>query len=130
MHLLLSNCWSTAGGQGLSSTLKKLDKRLQVADTAALLDFAIQQAPASNATLAIAAWWPRLKHDSVTRDLMIDLLADPALGASAALALAQSPDIQTIKALQDTAKGSSVAARRAQMALDLNRAGLIAEVQP
>jgi len=117
-------------GPGLSSTLKKLDERLQVADTAALLDFAIQQAPASNATLAIAAWWPRLKHDSVTRDLMIDLLADPALGASAALALAQSPDIQTIKALQDTAKGSSVAARRAQMALDLNRAGVIAEVQP
>ena len=117
-------------GQGLSSTLEKLDKRLQVTDTAALLDFAIQQAPASNATLAIAAWWPRLKHDSVTRALMIDLLADPTLGASAALALAQSPDIQTIKALQDTAKGNSVAAQRAQMALDLNRAGLIAEVLP
>jgi hypothetical protein len=117
-------------GQGLSSTLKKLDKRLQIADTAALLDFAIQQAPASNATLAIAAWWPRLKHDSVTRDLMIDLLTDPTLGASASLALAQSPDIQTIKALQDIAKGDSVAAQRAQMALDLNRAGLIAEVHP
>ena len=58
------------------------------------------------------------------------LLADPELGASAALALAQSPDIQTIKALQDAAKGDSAAARYAQMALDLNRAGLIAEVQP
>jgi hypothetical protein len=117
-------------GHGLSATLIKLDKRLQSADTAALLAFAIQQAPASNATLAIAAWWPRLRHDPFTRDLMIDLLADPALGASAALALAQNPDIQTIKALQNSAIGDSVAARRAQMALDLNRAGLAAEVQP
>ena len=117
-------------GEGLSSTLMKLEKRLQTADTNALLLFAIQQAPASNAALAIAAWWPRLRHDPLTRDLMVDLLADPALGASAALALAQNPDIQTIKALQDTAKGDTAAARRAQMALDLNRAGLIAEGQP
>ena len=117
-------------GEGLSPALKKLEKRLQSADLAALLDFAIHQAPAGNATLAIAAWWPRIRHDPFTRDLMVDLLADPTLGASAALALAQSPDIQTIKALQDTAKGDSAAARRAQMALDLNRAGLVAEVLP
>jgi hypothetical protein len=117
-------------GGGLSSALTNLEKRLQPADTAALLAFAIQKAPASNATLAIAAWWPRIRHDPFTRDLMVDLLADPGLGASAALALAQSPDIQTIKALQDVAKGDSAAARRAQMALDLNRAGLVAEVLP
>ena len=117
-------------GEGLSSALKKLEKRVQSADLAALLNFAIHQAPASNTTLAIAAWWPRLKHDPLTRDLMVDLLADPELGASAALALAQSPDIQTIKVLQDTASGDSAAARRAQMALDLNRAGLVAEVLP
>ncbi len=117
-------------GEGLSLTLKNLEKRLQPADTTALLAFAIQKAPASNATLAIAAWWPRIRHDPFTRDLMVDLLADPELGASAALALAQSPDIQTIKALQDAAKGDSAAARRAQMALDLNRAGLLTEVLP
>ena len=117
-------------GERLSSTLMNLDKRLQPASTAALLDFAIRRAPASNAALAIAAWWPRLRHDPVTRDLMVDSLADPALGASAALALAQNPDVQTIKVLQDTANGDSAAARRAQMALDLSRAGLIAEVQP
>jgi hypothetical protein len=117
-------------GEGLSSALRELEKRLQSADLATLLDFAIHQAPPGNTTLAIAAWWPRLKHDPLTRDLMVDLLADPGLGASAALALAQSPDIQTIKALQDAAKGDSAAARRAQMALDLNRAGLVAEVLP
>jgi hypothetical protein len=61
---------------------------------------------------------------------MMDQLADPALGASAALALAQNPDIQTIRALQDTAGGDSDAARRAQMALDFNRARLTGELQP
>ena len=117
-------------GQGLSSALMKIEKQLQMAATATLLAFAIQQAPASNATLAIAAWWPRLRHDPVTRELMVDLLADPELGASAALALAQSPDIQTIKVLQDTSRGDSIAARRAQMALDLNRSQLIGELRP
>jgi len=43
--------------------------------------------------------------------------------------LAQSPDIQTIKVLQDIAGGNSIAARRAQMALTMNRDRLIGEVQ-
>ncbi len=62
-----------------------------------MLIYAIHQAPADNAALAIAAWWPRLRHEAAIRDLLVDKLADPALGAAAALALAQSPDIQTIK---------------------------------
>ena len=117
-------------GAGISSTLKQLDKRLPASETAALLEFAIHEAPATNASLAIAAWWPRLRHDANVRDLLVDKLADPGLGAAAALALAQSPDIQTIKILQDTADGDSVAARRAQLALDMNRDRLIGEVQP
>jgi len=117
-------------GAGLSSALMKIDQQLPLTDTANLLVFAIQQAPVSNATLAMAAWWPRLRHDAATRELMVDLLDDPELGASAALALAKNPDIQTIKILQDTSDGDSTAARRAQMALDLNRAGLTGELQP
>ena len=117
-------------GAGISSTLKQLDKRLPASETAALLEFAILEAPAGNASLAIAAWWPGLRHDADVRDLLVDKLADPDLGAAAALALAQSPDFQTIKILQDTAGGDSVAARRAQMALDMNRDRLIGEVQP
>ena len=116
-------------GPGLSSTLATLDKKLELSDTAALLTFAITEAPAGNATLAIAAWWPRLKHEADMRELMLATLADPNLGASAALALAQGPDIQTIKALQDTAAGESIAAIRAQMALDINRAQLVWEAQ-
>jgi len=117
-------------GEGLSSALAQIDTRLRRSETAALLVFAIQQAPAVNATLAIAAWWPRLEHDPPSRDLLVDTLADPALGASAALALAQNPDIQTIKILQDTAKGDSELARRAQMALDFNRARLLGSTHP
>jgi len=117
-------------GAGLSAALTQLDKQLQTTETAELLVFAIQQAPSSNAALAIAAWWPRLKHNAATRDLLIDALADPELGASAALALAQEPDIQTIRDLQNIALGDSATARRAQMALDINRARLIGGGQP
>lgn len=117
-------------GAGLAAALRQLDESLPASETAALLIYAIQNAPASNASLAIATWWPRLRHEADIRDLLVDKLADPALGASAALALAQSPDMQTIKALQDIASGNSTAARRAQMALDINRDLLAGEVRP
>ncbi|MBT8072882.1 MAG: hypothetical protein HKP21_04145 [Xanthomonadales bacterium] len=115
-------------GSGLSSAFAGVESRLSATDLSELLSFAVEQTPAENAALAMAAWWPRLKHNAVSRDLLLATLADPNLGASAALALAREPDIQTIKALQDTAAGDSDAARRAQMALDLNRARLAGEV--
>ncbi len=118
-----------ARGAGLSQALRQLDERLPSTETATFLTYAIQQAPAENASLAIAAWWPRLRHEAEMRDLLVDKLDDPALGGAAALALAQNPDIQTIKLLQDTADRDSIAARRAQMALNMNRDGLIGEVR-
>ena len=117
-------------GAGLASALRQLDEQLPPSETAALLTYAIQNASTHNASLAIAAWWPRLRHEAAIRDLLVDKLADPKLGGAAALALAQSPDIQTIKILQDTAGDDSIAARRAQMALDINRKRLVGEVQP
>ena len=119
-----------ARGAGLPAALNELEKELAPSDTASLLAFAIQRAPTTNAALAISAWWPRLSHDATTRELMLSLLASPELGASAAMALARSPDIQTIKALKDLASGNSPASHRAQMALDLNRQQLIGEVLP
>lgn len=118
-----------ARGAGLSAALRQLDERLPTSETTAYLTYAIRRAPAENASLAIAAWWPRLRHEAEMRDLLVDKLDDPALGSAAALALAQSPDIQTIKLLQDTADGDSIAARRAQMALNMNRDRLIGEVR-
>lgn len=121
---------ASGSGAGLSSALRQLAQRLQASDRASLLVYAVNEAPAVNASLAIAAWWPGLRHDAVIRDQLVGKLDDPALGAAAALALAQSPDIQTIKMLQETASGKSTAARRAQMALDINRDRLIGEIQP
>lgn len=109
-------------GAGLSQALEQINTQLEASDAATLLTTAIHEAPASNAALAIAAWWPRLKHVATIRDLLIDQLADPQLGAAAALALSIQPDIQTIKLLQEAAGEDSNAARRAQMALEINRA--------
>jgi hypothetical protein len=116
-------------GAGLSSTLEQLGQQLPISETADLLVYAVQQAPVANAALAISAWWPRLDNESASRDLLVGLLDDPALGASAALALAKSPNIQTIKILQDTASGDTSAALRAQMALDFSRDRLVGKIQ-
>lgn len=118
------------GGAGLSAALRQLDQRLQPAEKQALLTFAVDQAPAVNASLTIAAWWPGLRHVAAVRDLMIAKLADPELGSTVALALASEPDVQTIRALQQTAQGDSLAARRAQMALDINRDQLTGGTRP
>ncbi len=116
-------------GAGIAPALASLAAEAGPRETATLLKFAIAQAPAGNAALAIAAWWPALSRDAATRQLLLSKLADPVLGSSAALALAQSPDIQTIRELQLIAAGDSIAARRAQLALKINRDDLTGEVR-
>lgn len=117
-------------GAGFAATLNVLGRQLPATDIAALLAFAIERAPSDNASLAIGAWWPLLKHDPAIRDRVLDLLADPGLGSSAALALAKDPDILTIRSLQEIAAGEGDAARRARMALEFNRAGLAGGARP
>lgn len=117
-------------GAGLVPAFTGFGRRLQDDELADLLGFAIHKAPASNASLAIAAWWPRLRHEAATRDLLIGLLDDAELGSSAVLALSQAPDVQTIKLLQDAAGSGSGAAARAQQALDLSRTHPRAGLQP
>jgi hypothetical protein len=117
-------------GMGISPALVSIGQQLSSSEIGRLLIFAIRQAPAINASMAMAAWSPLVQHQVDVRDLLVETLADPGLGSSAALALAHQPDIQTIKILQETAAGDSAAAQRAQMALDLNRDRLIGERQP
>ncbi len=123
-QLLLSG-----SGAALAQSLRALGEQMPAATLADLLNMAINTAPPSNAALAIAEWWPQLQQDAQIRDLLLGTLNSPELGSAAALALANSPDLQTIRVLQQTASGDSVAARRAQSALDINRANLIGEVQ-
>jgi len=116
-------------GAGLAPALESLASPESLAASAAMLQFAIDQAPTNNAALAIASWWPALRNDAVTRQLLLDKLGDPALGSSVALALARDPDIQTIRELQLIAAGDSATAQRAQLALNINRNGLIGEAR-
>jgi len=108
-------------GAGLAPALESLALQATSLATAGMLEFAVKQAPTGNAALAIAAWWPALRHDAASRQLLLDKLADPALGSAVALALAQNPDILTIRELQRIAAGDSIGARRAQLALNINR---------
>lgn len=118
---------SEAQGAGISSALVDIAGNLPVAEIADLLKFAVEQTPVANASMAIANWSPFVRYQTGVRDLLIDLLENPDLGSSAALALAHYSDIQTIWILKDAAYGDGVAARHAQMALDLNRDRLVEE---
>jgi hypothetical protein len=116
-------------GSGLSTTFESIASMADPLVTVDLLAFAIEQAPAGNAALAIAAWWPVVRHNAAARQLLLDKLDDPTLGSAIALALARQPDTQTIRELQLVASGDSLAARRAQLALNMSRDGLLVEVQ-
>lgn len=120
----------SGSGASLAQAFRQFEALLGTNELVSLLEFAVFETPPGNASLAMAAWWPRLNHNPAARALMIDLLDSPELGSSAVLALSKEPDIQTIKLLQDTAAGTSSAAHRAQQALDLNRDRLTGEVRP
>ncbi|MGD9022049.1 MAG: hypothetical protein PVF46_09645 [Lysobacterales bacterium] len=111
-------------GAGLATALARFTHDLGTDELAGLYEFAVFEAPTPNASLAIATWWPRLRHDANTREIMLGLLGDAELGSTAALALSRQPDVAIIKALSDTAAGDTQAARQARRALELNRAQL------
>jgi len=108
-------------GAGLAAALGRVTARLPAAQLSALLRLAVERAPAVNAALAIAQWWPTLRHEQAARRLLLDHLQDSELGEAAALALARAPDVATIRALQALAAGDSLTASRARLALDVSR---------
>ncbi|MGD9020407.1 MAG: hypothetical protein PVF46_01300 [Lysobacterales bacterium] len=114
-------------GAGMAAALERFARELGTDELAGLFEFTMLEAPVLNASLAIAAWWPRLRHDDGAREVMLGLLGDADLGSSAALALSRQPDVPTIKALVDAAGGDTQTARQARRALDLNHARLHAE---
>ena len=123
MHQLLLH----ARGAEIAPALNNLARVTNKMEQAALLDFAIKQSPAENAALAIASWGAALTARPETHQLLLDTLADPELGSSAALALANKANIQTIRELQLLSQGDGLAARRARLALEINRESIIQE---
>lgn len=116
-----------AKGAELAPALAQLSTSASQQELTALLEFAITQTATETAALAIASWGPILNSRAESRQLLLDTLADPELGSSAALSLANKPNIQTIRELQLLSEGLGLAARRAQLALQINRESVIQE---
>ena len=113
-----------AEGQGpeLAYILEAAGEVLPAEDAFHLLSFALDEAPASNAALAIARIFPRVVEYPGAIELMLNQLANAEFGSAAALALAQADSAQSRVRLRDVAaNGEGLAARRAQAALGMTR---------
>lgn len=111
-------------GSELASILEAAGLTLGAEETLTLLQFAVHEAPAHNAALAIAQLFPPLAANPVAIDLLLDLLRSPDLGATAALALASAGGPDVLAEMRTIAQGGdSLAAARARTALGLRTGG-------
>jgi hypothetical protein len=107
-------------GPELASILRDSLAGLSLPDQALLLLFCLTSAPAENAALAIAVLAPGLQDNEGVTASLLDLLEDPALGASAALALAHYSDPGVRQDLKEIAAGEGPQSGRAQLALEIS----------
>lgn len=108
------------GGHGdHAMALRAAAERLADSDRSLLLLGAITEAPADRAALAIGVLAAGLADRPEVTASLFDLLGDPALGASAALALARSGDESVRLGLERVAKQPTTAGKRAALALKL-----------
>ena len=103
----------------LASVLGTAAETLTPAAALALLQSAIAEAPPANAALAIARLYPALANNALANELLLGLLGNTELGASAAMALAAGgPEVRA--ELQHIAQaGTGPASARARTALAL-----------
>jgi hypothetical protein len=119
---LLGDALVKGDGPELAAALRSAAAALDESERAGLLRRLVAEAPAGTAALAIAEWAPGLLHDPAIAGLLFDLLGDPALGATAALALAGSTQPAVRERLAErAAHGDDVPARRAAAALAVTR---------
>ncbi len=91
-----------------------------------LFESSLGHARRDSASLAIATLYPALAGHPTADEALLARLGDPALGAGAALALAQSPSLATRQALEALAVTTDrPASRRARLALQLLDEGLL-----
>jgi hypothetical protein len=109
-----------AAGPGLADALGMADTLFMESERLTLLEQAVRRAPAPNAALSIAQLAPGLLHQPAALELIIALLGDRELGASAALALSHSTDPNLHERLYEVAgKDQGLASERAALALSL-----------
>jgi hypothetical protein len=115
---LLGDTLVLGKGPELATALRLAADTLDETERAGLLRRLVAEAPASNAALAIAELAPGLLHEPAVAGLLFDRLGDPALGASAALALAGSRQPAVRERLAELAQRDDDApSRRAAAAL-------------
>lgn len=107
------------GGSELASILEAAALTLPAADSAALLRYAIDTAPPTAASLAIAQLYPELNINADATDLLFATLNHPELGGSAALALARGSTETRARLRQLAVESDGVVASRAHTALEL-----------
>lgn len=111
-------------GQGpyVAPLMRESAGLLPAADTAQLMAATIEGGGPVNAALAIAELAPAANGVRGVPEILMDQLADPELGAPAAMALAQDASPATLRALGELAEsGNPLTASRARMALDITR---------
>lgn len=107
------------GDADAARLLRTAGKTFSASDNALLLRKLMRKASDSTASLAIAQLYPVSSEQS--RQLLINHLANPALGATAALALASDPDPALQAELKALGKSkNSLVAHRARNAMEAN----------
>ncbi|HLF30889.1 MAG TPA: hypothetical protein VI566_07660 [Xanthomonadales bacterium] len=119
----LQQILQTARGPGLAPILRNSVEILPALERAVLLLNAAETAPAENTALAIALLAPGLQQNQQVTESLFDLLADPALGASAGLALSHYTSATVRQRLLELAAGGDLAAKRARLALAAQPSG-------
>ena len=121
----------TGSGPSVSHILRQSTKVLTERQIARLLNTAVQEGSPQTASIAIAELAPALAGLPNHEEALMDLLGDPQLGSSAALALAKSPSTSTLSKLgrMAAADDGSLLASRARLALEVNRTEFAGELR-
>lgn len=113
---------AAGGGPGLAPALRSAARSFDEIERADLLVHAIREAPAVNASLAIAELAPGLLHQPGVTELLFVRIGDQALGPAAALALAKSKSPSVQERLEELAgSGTGLQALRAAIAVETAR---------
>lgn len=116
--LALQEVVKHGSGADLARILEAAGHTLPAEDTLALLQYAVSEAPAVNASLAIAQLYPPLSSNRDTGELLLSKLGDADLGSAAALALATAGSPDVLARLQQVAQqDEGLASARAKIAL-------------
>lgn len=127
----LARLLERAHGEGLHRLLAASAQQFGMAENARLFDTALDSGSVETAALAIATLAPVLAMHGPSVDRLFTELGRAETGSAAALALAGNPDPDVLTRLEAIARdqGGTLAASRAQLALQLIEARLVRDVQ-